>query len=56
MIDTLEGCEHQIRDKTGAEYSLRIRPYRNAENKIDGAVITLVDLKSKPGAKKKSRS
>src|SRR5207249_602739 len=25
-------------------YSLRIRPYRTRENKIDGAVITLVDI------------
>lgn len=28
----------------GRDYSLRVRPYRTADNKIDGAVIMLVDL------------
>jgi two-component system, chemotaxis family, CheB/CheR fusion protein len=28
----------------GSDYSLRVRPYRTADNKIDGVVITLVDL------------
>ena len=28
-------------------YSLRVRPYRTADNKIDGAVITLVDIDEK---------
>ena len=27
--------------------SLRVRPYRTTDNKIDGAVITLVDLEGK---------
>jgi signal transduction histidine kinase len=33
-----------VKDLTGHEYSLRIRPYRTEDNKIDGAVIVLVDL------------
>jgi two-component system, chemotaxis family, CheB/CheR fusion protein len=33
-----------VRDLEGHEYSLRVRPYRTIDNRIDGAVITLVDL------------
>jgi two-component system CheB/CheR fusion protein len=44
VIDTLEARERRVRDQQGVEYSLRIRPYRTADNKIDGAVITLVDI------------
>jgi two-component system CheB/CheR fusion protein len=47
VIETLEARERKVRNREGAELSLRIRPYRNAENKIDGAVITLVDLNEK---------
>jgi two-component system CheB/CheR fusion protein len=33
-----------VTDKEGRPYSLRVRPYRTADDKIDGAVITLVDI------------
>jgi chemotaxis response regulator CheB len=39
--------ERKVRDREGREYSLRVRPYRTTDNKIDGAVITLVDLEGK---------
>ena len=42
-IDTLSVQERDVADKQGRGYSLRIRPYRTADNKIDGAVMTLVD-------------
>jgi len=44
VIDTLSLRERVVRDNRGRQYSLRIRPYRTADNKIDGAVLTLVDL------------
>src|SRR5262249_1885559 len=44
VIDTLVIRERDVRDQEGRAYSLRIRPYRTADNKIDGAVITLVDI------------
>src|SRR5205085_8928115 len=47
VIETLEARERTVRDREGVEYSLRVRPYRSPENKIDGAVITLVDLSPK---------
>ncbi len=43
--------EAEVRDGDGHWYSLRIRPYRTLENKIEGAVIALFDI----DAIKKSR-
>jgi len=39
--------ERRVSDKEGGQYSLRARPYRTSDNKIDGAVITLVDMDAK---------
>jgi hypothetical protein len=39
--------ERKVRDVEGRDYSLRVRPYRTTDNKIDGAVITLVDLEGR---------
>ena len=36
--------EREVKDHNGRWYSLRIRPYKNVENKIDGAVLTLFDV------------
>jgi two-component system CheB/CheR fusion protein len=44
VIETLNVREFEARDKAGRLYSLRIRPYRTSDNKIDGAVLTLVDI------------
>lgn len=33
-----------MQDREGRWYSVRIRPYRTTDNKIDGAVILLVDV------------
>jgi two-component system CheB/CheR fusion protein len=44
VIDTLGTRERKVTDKEGRPYSLRVRPYRTADDKIDGAVITLVDM------------
>ena len=44
VIETLGTRERRVTDKEGREYSLRVRPYRTTDNKIDGAVITLVDI------------
>jgi len=55
VIDTLSVREREVRDKQGGRYSLRIRPYRTADNKIDGAVLTLVDINSGGMANNKKR-
>ena len=44
VIETLGTRERKVTDKEGRPYSLRVRPYRTADDKIDGAVITLVDI------------
>ena len=36
--------EKEIQDGEGVWYSVQIRPYRTVENKIDGAVLTWVDI------------
>jgi len=49
VIETLETSEREVQDRKGHWYSLRIRPYKTVDNKIDGAVLVLVDLR-KPTA------
>jgi two-component system CheB/CheR fusion protein len=44
VIDTLEVREMQVRDRNKRSYLMRIRPYKTAANKIDGAVLVLVDI------------
>src|SRR6185503_5862221 len=34
----------EVRDRQGRWYSLRIRPYRTQDHKIDGAVLALFDV------------
>jgi two-component system CheB/CheR fusion protein len=43
-IDSISPVEREVRDRDGRWYALRIRPYRSAENKIDGAVLALFDI------------
>jgi two-component system CheB/CheR fusion protein len=44
VIDSLNVKEIEVQDREGHWYSLRVRPYRTFENKIEGAVIVLVDI------------
>lgn len=44
VIDSLEMRSLDIRDRQGKVYSLRIRPYRTADNKIDGAVLVFLEI------------
>jgi len=37
-------CEREVRDQDGRWYSLRVRPYLTAENRVDGAVLVLFDI------------
>jgi len=43
-IESISLIEREVQDKQGRWYSLRIRPYRSLENKIDGAVLALFDI------------
>ncbi len=44
VIASLQPFEQEVRDEAGTWYSLRIRPYRTVDNRIDGAVLQLVDV------------
>jgi two-component system CheB/CheR fusion protein len=46
VIDTLVIKRQEVQDNDGHWYDLFIRPYRTLENKIDGAVVMLVDIDS----------
>jgi two-component system, chemotaxis family, CheB/CheR fusion protein len=35
--------EREVKDKSGRWHSLRIRPYRTSDNKIDGVIVVLLD-------------
>lgn len=43
-IDSVTMKEQEVQDRQGRWYSMRIRPYRTSENKLDGAVITWIDV------------
>jgi two-component system CheB/CheR fusion protein len=44
VLDSLTTRESKVQDTNGHWYSMRIRPYRTRDNKIDGAVLALVDI------------
>lgn len=44
VIEDMTLKELEVHDKEERWYSVRIRPYRTLDNKIDGAVITMVDI------------
>jgi len=43
-IETFMPREIEVQDRVGRWYMLRVRPYRNVDNRIDGAVLTLIDI------------
>jgi two-component system CheB/CheR fusion protein len=44
VVDTLTLKELEVQDTNGRWYSMRLRPYKTAENKIEGVVLTLIDI------------
>ena len=44
VIETLTLQEREVQARDGRWYSVRVRPYRTADNRIDGAVIAFVDI------------
>jgi two-component system CheB/CheR fusion protein len=50
VVSDFRTLERELTDRTGVHYQFKILPYRTMENKIDGAVITIVDIApEKPG-------
>jgi two-component system CheB/CheR fusion protein len=44
VFDNMTAVEREVRDAQGRRFALRVRPYKNLENRIEGAVLTLFDL------------
>jgi two-component system CheB/CheR fusion protein len=44
VIDTMAVRETEVRDHGGRWYRMQIRPYRTTDNRIDGAILSLVDI------------
>lgn len=44
VIDSVIPKELDVHDRSGRAYSLRIRPYKDIQNRIDGAVLAVIDL------------
>jgi two-component system CheB/CheR fusion protein len=43
-ISNVRESEREVLDTNGRWYSLRVRPYISLDNKVDGAVIVLIDI------------
>lgn len=43
VVDTLVAREMDVRDSKGRWYNLRVRPYKTQDNRIEGALLVLVD-------------
>ena len=44
VIDSVREEEREVQEADGRWFSLRVRPYVSGENKVDGAVLVLVDI------------
>jgi two-component system CheB/CheR fusion protein len=43
-IHGIDSQEREVQDRAGRWYSLRIRPYKGVDNRLDGAVVTAIDI------------
>jgi two-component system, chemotaxis family, CheB/CheR fusion protein len=44
VTNQVHPVEREVRDRNGYWYSLRLRPYRSSDNKIDGVIVVLLDI------------
>ena len=44
MIESAQPRHEEVEDEEGRCHTLWVRPYKTRENKIEGAVITLIDI------------
>ena len=50
MLADLAPIRREVRSRSGRCYDMRIRPYRAIDHKIDGVVVTFVDVFERPAA------
>ena len=46
VVDRVMPRERQVLDRQGNAFLMRIRPYKNVDNRIEGAVLTLFDVEA----------
>lgn len=56
VLATLISIEHEVRDEDGRWFLVGVRPYRTIEDKIDGVVITCVDITASKEAEQALRT
>jgi two-component system CheB/CheR fusion protein len=44
VVSDLRPLERELTDRMGVHYQFKILPYRTLDNKIEGVVITIVDI------------
>lgn len=44
VIETMAMKESEVQDREGHWYRMQIRPYKTTDNRIDGAILSLVDI------------
>ena len=55
VIENVVIREREVQDRNGRWYSMRLRPYKTLENRINGAVIVMVDIDDHKRAKQAAR-
>ena len=56
MLADLAPIRHEVRSRGGRWYDMRMRPYRTIDDKIDGVVVTFVDVFERPAAEAGARA
>ena len=55
VIQKVAAQEHEVRDKDGRWFLMRVRPYMTLDNRIDGAVVVLIDITAQKQAEEARR-
>jgi len=55
VLDTLRVAEREVRSQSDAHYLVRMLPYRTTEDRIEGVVITMIDISSRREAEERAR-
>lgn len=55
VLNTAELVEREVRSNDGRWHIARLLPYRNAERKVDGAVLTVIDISRRKAAEDRVR-
>ncbi|RVG94188.1 chemotaxis protein CheB [Sinorhizobium meliloti] len=55
VLETLTPVEHEVKSRDDGWYLVRMRPYRTMEDKIDGVVVTFVDISERRHAEEAAK-